>query len=589
MAETGMSGNLDLSGGEPPNIDRTNVDFKAQVQLLLSKLSLWQKASLGGVAMAIIVGIIWLISWSGQPEYALLFGDLMPEDAAAIAAQLKEKKVPYRVSADGTRLEVEKGSVRDLRLSFVGQGLPSGGRGKGFELFDEMKFGTTDFVENINYMRALEAELAGTIIRFGQIAQARVHLVIPKRSLYWEASKEPTASVWVKLKRTNGLGNEQVRAIVHLVSGAVEGLAPKNISIVDSQGEILTSNEEDSSTIGLTQAQLKARGDAEKGFEDKITSLLLPIVGQGSVKARVSVSMDFNEVSQQEETYDPASRVLRSEESLQEETTKPDSEGGVPGTQSNINTTANQSTQSAKNESFKRNQQTRNYEVGKTIRTVVGHPGEITRISAAVILDDKLVANEEGEETTYEHQALSAAEIAKCSEIVKKAIGFSEDRGDTVVVENLSFDRSLAEEEKLASAHFKTDALWSKILNAARAPLIIVSLMLVFVFVIRPLIKGVLIREEAAGMAPAAAMALAGGEASGVALAGPSEGDMAALEGKTVEEIEAEILGETEPTQHVSKREILIKRINRIVESDAEGAVQLLRTWLSEGRRPANG
>jgi len=555
--------------------------FIGQLHVMLSHLSLWQKASLAGVAAAIVIGIILLVSWSSRTQYELLFAGLAPEDAASIVDQLKQKKIPYKISMGGTRLDVERGKARDLRLSFVGQGLPTGGKTKGFELFDELKLGATDFVENINYRRALEGELARTIVRFKQVSQARVHLVIPKRSLYWEKEKEPTASVWLKLRGGAGLDREQVSAVVHLVAGAVEGLSPKNITIVDSLGEILTNSDRVPSA-GLTRSQLALRRETEKMYERKIVSLLQPIVGQDKVRAKVSVSMDFREVKLEEENYDPTEQVLRSEQELNEESGKPNEVGGVPGTRSNVGQEPAAPKPKKEGSYIKRTQRTRNYEVGKTVRKTIEHPGEIKRVSAAVILDDKVVVKDKDGKRSYEYEPLPAVEIAKCTELVKKAIGFSKDRGDTVVVENLSFDRQAAEEEQLAAAQDQREAFWAKVVGAVRVPLLVIALILIFVLVIRPLMKGLVVRGET--LAPAPALAAIGGDARAGAgaesLPGSEVEPEMSLEGKTVEQLEAELLAGEPRRGRASKRDVLLKRINHIIQREPDTALQLLRTLM---------
>ena len=563
-------------GGLPEDTKRGYVD---QMRLMANGLSWWQKVSLGGIAVAIVLGIVLLVVWSGGTEYDLLFGDLAPEDAAQIVEQLKEQNVPYRISAGGTRLEVERGKARDLRLSFIGQGLPIGGKGKGFELFDELKLGATDFVENLNYRRALEGELSRTIVRFREVSQARVHLVIPKRSLYWEKQEEPTASVWLKLKGGAGLDRGQVKAVVHLVCGAVQGLSSDNITVVDSLGHILTEPEQPHSS-GLTQAQMTLRREAEKGFESKIVSLLSPIIGDNKVRAKVSVTMDFKEVKQEQESFDPTEQVLRSEQDLTEESGVPNAAGGVPGTRSNLGEDQADAANKEDNNHFKRIQRTRNYEVGRMVRTTIEHPGMITRISAAVILDDKMTVIEEDGERKFEYEPLPAAMVATCDEIVKKAIGFSKDRGDTVVVENLSFDRRGAEEEQLAAAESERGVLLSNVLAAARTPLIILSLVLVFILVIRPLIKGLVVRQEQV-LTPAAAVAAIAGNVGAEGLPAGEEGPEMSFEGKTIEEIEAEILGGAQPSDRISKRDVLVKRIAQIIESDTENSMRMLRTWMT--------
>ncbi|HUT03953.1 MAG TPA: flagellar basal-body MS-ring/collar protein FliF, partial [bacterium] len=425
--------------------------------------------------------------------------------------------------------------------------------------------------------------LARTIVRFKQVSQARIHLVIPKRSLYWEKEKQPTASVWLKLRGGAGLERGQVRAVVHLVAGAVEGLSPENITVVDSLGETLTESEQ-SPSAGLTQSQLTLRRETEKMYEDKIVSLLQPIVGQNKVRARVSVSMDFKEVELEEENYDPTEQVLRSEQELNEESGKPNEVGGVPGTRSNLGQEQAAPTTTKENNYIKRTQRTRNYEVGKTIRKTTEHPGEIKRVSAAVILDDKAVIKEEGGERNYEYEPLSAVEIAKCRELVEKAIGFSKDRGDMVVVENLSFDRQAVEEEQFAAAQDQREAFWSRALGAVRTPLLIICLILVFVLVIRPLMKGVVVRGEA--LAPATALAAVGrGNAGLEGLPGSEMESEMALEGKTVEEIEAEMLAGETHSERTSKRNILVKRINQIIQREPDTALQLLRALMQSQKQ----
>jgi len=576
MAERELADERSLQEPDGAGPDPARPGFSAQIRLMLSKLSFWQKASLCAIAAAIVAGIIWMIAWTSRPEYSLLFADLAPEDAAAIVQQLKEQKVRYRISGNGTRIDVEKGRARDLRLAMVGQGLPSGGAGKGFELFDEMKLGTTGFVENLNYRRALEAELARTIVRFQEVSQARVHLVIPKPSLYWEKEKKPTASVWVKLRNGASLQRGQVRAIVHLVAGAVEGLKPQNITVVDSYGEILTDTQ-DQLPGGFSYAQLKVRREVEKSLENKIVSLLEPLVGPGHVRARVSVNMDFQEVKQQEEDYDPTGKVIRSEQEVLEESSQAPSTGGIPGTKSNLGQAKAQTVNTGTG--YRKKQQvTKNYEVSKTVRTVIERPGKIKRISAAVVIDDKVVKKEEAGEVKYEHTPRSAAEVAKCSEIVKKAIGYDKDRGDTVIVENLSFDRSMAEESQTEAAAGQRQVFWSKIINALRTPLVAISIVLVFVLVIKPLMKTIIVREEQMGLAPALAAAGAPSEA----LPGAQHG-AEAIEAKTVEQLEAEMLSEKGGEQG-DKRQLLIRRITEILDRDRDKAMQLIKTLINERR-----
>ncbi len=268
--------------------------------------------SIAVILLLCIVGFGSLIFWNSRPDYQVLFSNLSQEDAGEMVNKLKEKKVPFQLTNNGTTILIPKEQVYDLRLSLATEGLPKGG-GVGFEVFDRTNLGTTDFVQKLNYQRALQGELSRTIKQIKEIEQARVHIVTPKESLFIEEQKKPTASVLVKTRSGMTLAPPQVEGIVNLVSSAVEGLEPGNITIVDTTGKVLFKRA-DSTLMGqLTTTQLEYQKNIEEGFKKKVQGMLEEVLGPTKAIARISADIDFQQVEITEEKYDPAG-VLRSEQ-----------------------------------------------------------------------------------------------------------------------------------------------------------------------------------------------------------------------------------------------------------------------------------
>ena len=286
-------------------------------------------ALLGALALA-VVALVLVFAWAERPEYSLLFTNLSAEDSGQIAQKLQELKVPYKATEGGIMVPKEK--VYELRMQLAAAGLPQGGS-VGFELFDKVEFGTTDFVQKLNYRRALQGELQRTISSLAEVDRARVQVSIPERSLFQADKYKPKASVLVKLRAGRRLSDDSVQGIVHLVSSSVEGMDPRDVTVVDSNGAMLTKVADDS--IGLSSTQLDYQKTVEKELQDRIVSILEPVIGQGKVKAQVAAAIDFTHRESTEEKYDPEGQVVRSE---QRSTEKFEStgRGGVPGVSSNV-------------------------------------------------------------------------------------------------------------------------------------------------------------------------------------------------------------------------------------------------------------
>ena len=397
----------------------------------------------GAAAIAIVVA---MVLWAKSPDYRTLYSNLSDQDGGAIVTQLTQMNIPYRFADNGGALEVPADKVHELRLRLAQQGLPKGGA-VGFELLDQEKFGISQFSEQVNYQRALEGELARTIETLGPVKSARVHLAMPKPSLFVREQKSPSASVTVNLEPGRALDEGQISAVTHLVSSAVAGLPPGNVTLVDQSGHLLTQ----SNTAGrdLNDAQLKYAADVEGRLQRRIEAILGPVVGSSNVHAQVTAQIDFSNKEQTEEQYAPngdASRaVLRSRQINETEQVGGQYPGGVPGALSNQPAPANaapistppanpqngqqtnQQTTSTANRTGPRNSrrnETTNYEVDRTIRHTKLNTGDIQRLSVAVVVNYKTLPD-------GKPLPLTAEQMKQIEDLTREAMGFSEKRGDT--------------------------------------------------------------------------------------------------------------------------------------------------------------
>lgn len=399
-------------------------------------------AVLVGLAAA-VAGLAAVGLWTQQPDMQTLFTNLAADDAGAIVDRLKEMKVPYELASGGTAILVPGEQVHDLRLQLAGQGLPHGG-GFGFEIFDRTSLGVSDFVQKVNYRRALQGELARTIAQMPEVERARVHLSIPERRLFSADQDRPRASVVLALKGGQALGKTQVQGIVRLVANSVEGLQAHDVTVVDGHGRLLSGNTSDD-TARLSDSQLEYQRNMERDIEARIQTMLERIVGVNKAVVRVSSVLNFRQVETTEERYDPNGQVVRSEQRAQEKSSGTNGvSGGVPGVTSNVPPGKEaEPTQTSSNSSQNKNE-TVNYEISRTVSKIVEPIGTIKRLSAAVLVDGKYEAAKadggQGEgEGAKKYVPRSEEELKQLEEIVKKAMGYSTERGDEVQVVNAQF------------------------------------------------------------------------------------------------------------------------------------------------------
>jgi flagellar M-ring protein FliF len=399
------------------------------------------------IAIAAVVSLIagaWM--WGQTPDYRVLYGSLSDRDGGAVVQALSQMNIPYKFTDGGGAILVPSNQVYDTRLKLASQGLPKGGTA-GFEIMEQQKLGTTQFQEQVNYQHALEGELAKSIQSLASVQAARVHLAIPKPTVFLREQQKPSASVLLTLYAGKTLERSQVSGILHLVSSSVPELTAKNVSIVDQNGNLLTSQGE---VAGLDPNKLAYVREVEQGYIRRISDILEPITGLNNVRAQVTADLDFNQTEQTAETYKPngkpeESAVRSQQHSDSSNTAGTSPPGGVPGAQSNqpaptvgvVNGAAGAATNSS---SHKEN--TINYEVDKTVRLTRQSVGTLKRLSAAVVVNSRKVVDAKGQATFV---PLEKAQLDQISALVKEAIGFSETRGDTLNVVNTSFNEPIRE------------------------------------------------------------------------------------------------------------------------------------------------
>jgi flagellar M-ring protein FliF len=421
-----------------------------QLKKLYASLSLTQKIGLALVLLAVAVGVPMFTHWEHERDFKPLFTNMAPEDAATVVQKLKESGIEHRLTDNGSTILVAAEKVDDARLEMAGQGLPKTGR-IGFELFDKTNLGVTDFGEKVNYRRALEGELERTIKSITAIESARVHITFPKDSVFLDSREPAKASVLVNLRPGASLQPQNVAAISNLVGGAVEGLSPDAVSVVDTRGTLL-SKRRSSDGADSGDALLDYRHQVEKDLTAKVEATLEPLLGEARFRVGVSADCDISTSEQTDETYDPTRSVMSTSQKT-EDVSSNAQPGGVPGTPSNLprstikpfGGTGGGSGNSRRTESMA-------FETSRTVRQVKMPRGSIRRISAAVLLDQDFVWQGQGVQRKHVLAAPTPERIKAIHDIVAGVLGLQADRGDQVVIESLPFEQTMAQEEAADTA-----------------------------------------------------------------------------------------------------------------------------------------
>ncbi|MBI4644843.1 MAG: flagellar M-ring protein FliF, partial [Deltaproteobacteria bacterium] len=378
-------------------LKKSLLDLTERYQGLPATQRLLVTAALGAGVLALV---LWGYLGTGS-DYGVLFSNLAQDDAGAITSKLKGKKVPYRLEAGGGTILVPRSDVYEMRLYLAGEGVPKGG-GVGFELFDRQGLGTTDFVQRLNYQRALQGELARTISGIPEVAEARVHIVTPKESLFVEDQKKASAAVAVKLRQGRGLSPAQIDGIVNLVSSAVPDLHPSQVTVVDLNGRILSKPQDALTPGGLSTAQMTFQRQAEESLERKVQSLFDQILGARKSIVRVSADLDFQKIDTREESFTPNKELVRSEQKTMERSSKGGEASGNPDARFEMSKGTISAPPPGKGPpplsppmasapspgaGMERQSELRNYEINRVMKQVVDQPGKIKRLSVAVVVD----------------------------------------------------------------------------------------------------------------------------------------------------------------------------------------------------------
>lgn len=514
--------------------------------------SLAQRILLGGLLVSLFVAFFGMIFWMNKIDYRVLYSQLYQEDAASVISYLQKENIPYRITDGGTTIMVPSEQVYEARLKLAGEGSLHG-QGIGFELFDETQIGQTNFVQGINYQRALQGELSRTISELSEVESARVHLVLPSKSLFVEEQAPPSAAIMLKLKGGRNLNSQQVQAIVNLVSTSVEGMSAERITLADSRGKILYQPKSEADLAGLSSTQLEYQSNMQRSLEQRIEQLLLPIVGPGRVIARVNADLDFNRTTIRKEIFDPKSAVVRSEVRNEEESRgSANVDGGAPdpnyqGENDNMASgTAQEST---------RTSSTTNFDINKEEQQIISQVGSIKRLSVAVLVDGKYTQQQDG---SYAYEPLGAEQMEQIRQLAQRAVGFDDARGDAIEVSSISFGEPIGAEQAplldVASRYFQL--LGKPLLNT-------LIILLFLLFVARPVVLA-LIRPKVDKPTVQSTEEL-----------GAAQELMALTEGMTEEDMAAvDAVKRIENAKHLAQQ---------LVEQNMDQAVMIMRQWMAQG------
>lgn len=466
----------------------------------LGRLSLQQKMGIGIGIAALIALLAGAWMWGQTPDYRVLYSNLSDRDGGAIIESLQQMNIPYKFAEGGGALMVPSNQVHEARLKLASQGLPKGGS-VGFELMENQKFAITQFAEQVNYQRALEGELARSVQTIGAVASARIHLAIPKPSVFVKDQQKPSASVVLTLRGGRLLDSGQVSAIVHLISSSVPDLEAKNVTVVDQDGTLLSAGQDDNDT-GMDAKQIEYVKQVEQGYIKRIENILAPLYGAENVRAQVTANIDFARVEQTAEVYNPNPTPNESSIRSQQNSETLNGSGlaasGVPGALSNQppvpatapivappNAQGNPNQAAAPRVDNLHKESTINYELNRTISHTVMPVGMIKRLSVAVVVNDRKTTDSKGKVSS---RPLSDKEKAQIDMLVKDAVGFDSSRGDSLNIENASFKDYGEEAPKEVPIWKQTDMI--ELAKEIAKYLIITVVMLLVIFkVIKPALR----------------------------------------------------------------------------------------------------
>lgn len=542
----------------------------------------------------LIIFFIFISVRSNTPGMTLLYGGLSSSDSTEVAAKLEVSKIPYKLNDDGTQIMVPQKEVGRARILLAQEGLPHQGT-VGYEVFDQKQtFGTTSFVQSINQIRALEGELSRTIGTITAIRSARVHLVLPQRELFSKENNPASASVFINMRNSESIGSEQIQAIQHLVAAAVPRLKSSNVAVIDQNGNLLARGEDETGSTAAAGNGEDLKQKYEKRLTRSIEDIVGRIVGYGKVRAAVTAEMNFDVVNRNSESYNPEGQVIRSTQTTNEENVDNSGssasnavtvENNLPGLPNGGKAAASPSQPASKNN---RTEEVTNYEISKTIESLVRASGQVQKISVAILVDGRYETDEKAtppkdapKEWTAPKKYIprDQAELDKIASLIKPAVGFDESRGDTLQVVNMQFA-----EETIPDLFLKDDNLImgfqkADLLGVAETFALSIVAVLVILLVLRPLAAhiassasrgsmqgGSSLAEETAMLPGGGAQAQLAGPGGGGGNAGPSELeamiDMSQVEGKV--------------------KASSVQKISELVTNHPAETVAVIRSWMTQ-------
>lgn len=528
----------------------------------IKNMSPSKMASIAAIIIFLISFFIYVAVQMSGSEYAVLYTDLDLEDAKQIVTKLDSANVKYRLAKNGTEVLVPLEDVNKMRIETADLALASKGANVGYEVFDHSDaLGSTNFVQNVNLLRALEGELSRTIRSVDNIRSARVHLVMPKREIFSREEQTPTASVVIKTKE-GALNLQNIQSIQKLVAAAVPKLDVKNVSIVDSNGNLLTEFSEEQNEVIKNSSNEAMRLEQERKMAQKVQMLLEKSLGAGKAQAQVNIEMDFDEVVTNEEIYDPDSQVIRSQATISEQGTSTQAAQPVTVAQ-NIPNGDSSTTSNGIYDSSSKVEETINYEISKVVRNKIKNTGSIRRLTAAVLVDGVYEKDKDG---NLVYRPRSAEEMEQISALVKSAVGYDANRGDLVEVENLrfaSFSNDLHETAETLYLGFSK----AELMRMAEGLGVAIVAILVILLVIRPLINNAF---EVSNNNAAEKLISSGDEEDNLLLSNflNDNFDESAEELVNINKVDGRI--------KVSS----LKKLNSTVEKNPDASVNVIRSWL---------
>lgn len=545
------------------------------------------------VALAAVLSfMVGFFLWGNKPSMAPLYTGLDPSESSSIVDALNAAKQPYKLSQDGT-IMVPPDQVPKIRMMLASKGLPAG-NGTGLEMLNkDQSLGTSEFVEHARYQHAIEIELARSIETIQNVRAARVHLAVPKPSVFVRNSQPATASVAVEVASGQGLTDEQVKSIVHLVASSVSGLSPDNVTVVDQFGNLLSQNDDDNSGMGLTDRQFSYRQKVEQAYARRIESLLAPIVGAGKVRAQVAADIDFSRKEGTAEKYGPNPGILVSEQATDnvQSLGAQGTNGGVPGALTNqppgggtttpqngtgglqppANLNVRQYQQIIQTPINSQKNQTRNFNVDKNVSHTQYATGVVDKLQVAVLLDEKTVTDANGKTTP---KPMTDAELGRIRDLVSQAVGLDDGRGDKLSVVSVPFVEQKI--EKRSVPLWSQSWFWPTLKNVGLG----LAMLLIFFMVVRPLLR--LLKDTRQQASEAAALGAPNGQGQlpGQAAGQPGEFDEDGVHATLSEHMAADELDDSIPmlvgnASYTDK----LKQLRQSVNHDPKAVAMVIKQW----------